>query len=70
MANQFITNESGEKTSVIIPIGEYEDLVHSHHINLELTDEYKLMIDNMLAQEEKGTMKYVSLAHIKSRFQR
>lgn len=70
MATQFITNESGEKTSVIIPIDEYEDLIHSHHIGLELTDEYKLMIDRMLDQEERGEIEYVSKEHIKNIFQR
>jgi hypothetical protein len=40
MATQFITNDKGEKTAVIIPITEYKDLLHQHHLNLELTDEY------------------------------
>ncbi len=31
MATQFITNDKGEKTAVIIPITEYEDLLHQHH---------------------------------------
>ena len=68
MATQFITNGKGKKTAVIIPINEYEELLHRHHLNLELTDEYKIMIDNMLQQEAEGTARHVSLADIKSRF--
>jgi len=69
MATQFITNEKGEKTAVIIPISEYEDLLHHHHTNLELTDDYKAMIDSMLEEEDQGKATYVSFEHIKSRFQ-
>ncbi len=65
---QFITNDKGEKTAVIIPIAEYEDLIHQHHVDLELTDEYKSMIDNMLQQEINGEARYVTLDSIKSRF--
>ena len=54
MSTQFITNGKGEKTAVIIPINEYEDLLHQHHLDLELTDEYKAMIDTMIKQEENG----------------
>ena len=68
MTIQFITNDKGEKTAVIIPFNEYEDLVHQHHLNLELTDEYKTMIDNMLQQEADGLAEYVSLGDIKKRF--
>ncbi|XHR95214.1 hypothetical protein ACFJIV_00415 [Mucilaginibacter sp. UC70_90] len=68
MAIQFITNQKGKKTAVIIPISEYEDLLHQHHVNLELTDEYKKMIDGMLDEEPKGKAKYVSFEHIKNRF--
>jgi len=68
MSTQFITNSKGEKTAVILPINEYEDLVHQHHLNLELTDEYKTMIDNMLQQEADGLAQYVSLNDIKNRF--
>jgi len=68
MSTQFITNGKGKKTAVIIPINEYEDLVHQHHLKLELTDEYKNMIDNMLQQEADGSARYVSLSNIKSRF--
>jgi hypothetical protein len=68
MTTQFITNDKGEKTAVIIPIGEYEDLLHQHHLNLELTDEYKLMIDEMLDEEAKDKAEYVSFQTIKDRF--
>ncbi len=70
MSTQFITNEKGQKTAVIVPIAEYEDLLHQHHIDLELTDEYKSMIDSMIGEEENGTAKYVSAQNIKDRFQR
>ncbi|WP_114936258.1 hypothetical protein [Mucilaginibacter endophyticus] len=68
MATQFITNEKGEKTAVIIPISEYENLLHQHHIDLELTDDYKKMIDSMLDYEDKGKAMYVSFEHIKNKF--
>lgn len=68
MTTQFITNDKGEKTAVIIPFNEYEDMVHQHHLNLELTDEYKSMIDGMLQHETDGQTKYISLNDIKSRF--
>jgi len=68
MSTQFITNDKGERTAVIIPINEYEDLLHQHHLNLELTDEYKTMIDKMLAEEEHGQPKYISYKDIKRRF--
>ena len=68
MSTQFITNSKGEKTAVILPINEYEDLIHQHHLNLELTDEYKTMIDIMLQKEADRTVQYVSLNDIKNRF--
>jgi hypothetical protein len=68
MDTQFITNNKGEKTAVIIPITEYEDLIHQHHLNLELTGEYKSMIDDMLQKEANGQAQYVSLDNIKTRF--
>jgi hypothetical protein len=68
MSTQFITNDKGERTAVIIPISEYEDLLHQHHLNLELTDEYKTMIDEMLAEEENSQPKYISYEDIKRRF--
>jgi hypothetical protein len=67
MATQFITNDKGERISVIIPINEYEDMVHQHHVNLELTDDYKNMIDKMLAEED-GNAEYVSAESIKKKF--
>ena len=69
MTTQFITNNKGEKTAVIIPISEYEDLLHQHHSNLELTDEYKKMINDMLDEESNGKAEYVSYKNIKDRFQ-
>lgn len=69
MITQFITNGKGDKTAAIIPINEYEDLLHQHHLNLELTDEYKKMIDSMLDQESSGKAEYVSYSNIKDRFQ-
>ena len=68
MTTQFITNDKGEKTAVIIPISEYEDLLHQHHLNLDLTDEYKTMMDEMLNEESAGKAEYVSFQKIKDRF--
>jgi len=68
MTTQFITNDKGERTAVIIPIAEYEDLIHQHHADLELTDEYKSMIDAMLKTEADGQAQYISLNDIKNRF--
>jgi hypothetical protein len=68
MTTQFITNDKGEKTAVIIPINEYEDLLHQHHVDLELTSEYKTMIDAIIDEEEKGKAQYVSGQHIRNRF--
>jgi hypothetical protein len=68
MTTQFITNNKGEKTAVIVPITEYEDLLHQHHLNLELTDDYKKMMDLMLEQENSGKAGYVSFETIKDRF--
>jgi hypothetical protein len=68
MATQFITNNKGEKTAVIVPITEYEDLLHQHHLNLELTDDYKAMIDTMLKQDDSGKAQYISFNDIKKRF--
>ncbi|RFZ92013.1 hypothetical protein D0C36_11235 [Mucilaginibacter conchicola] len=70
MATQFVTDEKGKRTSVIISIEDYENLVHQHHRNLELTDEYKKMMDDMLLKEEDGTATYVSAEHIKNKFMR
>ena len=70
MTTQFITNNKGEKTAAIIPINEYENLLHQHHLNLELTDEYKSMIDTMLHDESNGKVEYVSYKSIKDKFLR
>jgi len=70
MVTQFITNDKGEKTAVIIPVNEYEDLLHQRHLNLELTDEYKLMIDAMLEDEKNEKAEYTSYQNIKNKFQR
>lgn len=68
MAAQYIVNDKGEKTGVILPIGEYEDMMHHHQFDLELTDGYRAMIDELLDEDEKGDAKYVSYDHIKDRF--
>ncbi|SHN37276.1 hypothetical protein [Mucilaginibacter sp. OK098] len=68
MGIQFIINDEGEKTAIIIPINEYENLLHQRHLNFEITDEYKTMIDKMLQQEADGSARYVSLSNIKSCF--
>ncbi|WP_158288372.1 hypothetical protein [Mucilaginibacter psychrotolerans] len=41
-----------------------------HDAYPQLSDEYKLMMDKMLDEEERGEMKYASLEHIKNKFQR
>jgi hypothetical protein len=68
MTTRFITNAKGEKTAAIIPIGEYEDLLHQHHVNLELTDEYKSMIDKMLKRKVTEKPGYVSYKTLKISF--
>jgi hypothetical protein len=70
MTTQFVTNTKGEKTAVIIPISEYENLLHQHHLNLELTDEYKAMIDTMLEEEGSEKVQYIPYKNIKDRFLR
>ncbi|RYY36011.1 MAG: hypothetical protein EOP46_08025 [Sphingobacteriaceae bacterium] len=70
MATQFITNDKGERTAVIVPINEYEDMLHQHHLNLDLTDDYKAMIDKMLEEEANGGVKYVSADVIKGCFRK
>jgi hypothetical protein len=40
-------------------------MLHQHHLNLELTDEYKKMMDNMLEQKDNGKAKYVPFDQIK-----
>ena len=68
MKTQFIVNDKGERTAVVLSIEDYENLLHQHHFNLELTDEYKLMIDGMIVEEENGQAEYKSLQNIRSRF--
>ena len=68
MTTQFIVNDKGEKTAAIVPIGEYENLLHQHHLNLEVSDEYISMIDLMISEETNGTAKFTSAENIKSRF--
>lgn len=68
MGTQFITNERGEKTAVIIPIAEYEDLLHQCHLKLELTDDYEKMIDVMLDDETKGNAQYVPYQEVREKF--
>jgi hypothetical protein len=65
MTTQFIVNDKGEKTAAIVPIDEYENLLHQHHIDLEISDEYKLMIDKMLDEEANDEAVYVSAESIK-----
>jgi len=54
-------NDKGERTAAVVPIIEYEDLLHQHHLTLELSDDYKKMIDQMLADEDAGNAEYVSV---------
>ena len=68
MAIQFIVNDQGEKAAVIIPTDVYENLLHQRHINLELSDEYKTMIDKIIDEEITGEAKFVSAEFIKKRF--
>jgi hypothetical protein len=68
MKPQFITNDKGEKTAVIIPISEYEDLLHKRHLTPQVTEGDKGMIDKMLAEEKNDTTKYVSFETIKAKF--
>ena len=68
MTTQFIVNDKGEKTAAIVPINEYENLLHQHHLNLEVSDEYKAMIDKMIDEENSGKAQYVNAETIKSRF--
>jgi hypothetical protein len=64
MTTQFIVNEKGERTSVIIPIDEFEDLLNAAQVHMEPGPKYKAMMDQMLKEEEDGTATYVSLEEI------
>ena len=68
MATQFIVNEKGEKTGVVLSLEDYEILLNRGNINFELSDEYKTMIDNMTRQEENGKAEYKTLQEIQTRF--
>jgi len=70
MATQFIVNDKGERTAVILSLEDYENLQHQHQQGLELTDEYKQMMDVMIEQEKNGQAEYKSLQEIKSLFLR
>jgi hypothetical protein len=70
MTTQFIVNEKGERTSVIIPIDEFEDFINRNLNHLEPTAEYKAMMDQMIKEEEEGTAEYVSLEEIEKIFPR
>jgi len=67
LTTQFITNDKGVKTAAIVPINEYEDLLHQHHLNLGLTEEYKNMIYNMLEKVPEKPIMY-RLAILKAVF--
>jgi len=67
MTTQFVVNDKGEKTAAIVPMNEYEDLLHKHHLALELTDEYKTMIDQMLAEDDSDDIDFKT---IEQRFKR
>lgn len=68
MSNQFVINEQGQRIAVIVPIAEYEELLHKRHITLDLTDEYKTMIDEMIEQERNNVVQYTPDSQIKERF--
>lgn len=70
MTIQFIVNENGERTSVIIPIDEYEYLLNINRLNGEPGPKYKAMMDKMLEEEENDTAEYVTLEEIEKRFPR
>lgn len=67
MATQFITNNKGEKTAVVLSLEEYGDLLTQKSPS-ELTEDYKAMMDEMLEEEEKGTAEYISYKTVKERF--
>ena len=61
---KFIIDSAGEKIAAIILVNEYEDFLHRRHMKLELTMEYKNMIDTTFQQETSQTTKYLSLNDI------
>lgn len=68
MATQFIVNDKGEKTAVVLSLEDYENLLNRGNIDFELSDEYKSMIDNMTKLEENGQAKYKTMQEIQTRF--
>ncbi len=67
MASKFIVNEKGEKTTVVLSLEEYQSLVKQPK-HYELNNEYKLMIYEMVIEEENGTVKYISYPEVKNWF--
>ncbi|MES2108508.1 MAG: hypothetical protein V4577_07170 [Bacteroidota bacterium] len=67
---RFILDSKGEKTAIIILINEYEDFLYRSHRVLEITDEYKNMIDAILIEEDEQTVSYLTLVDIRKRFKR
>lgn len=68
MATQFIVNDKGEKTGVVLSLEDYENLLNRGNVDFELSDEYKSMIDNMTKLEENGQAKYKTLEEVQTRF--
>lgn len=68
METQFIVNDKGEKTAVVLSLKDYENLLNRSNFDLELSDEYKAMIDNMSKLEENGKAEYKTLQEIQTRF--
>ena len=68
METQFIVNDKGEKTAVVLSLEDYENLLNRGNFDLELSDEYKAMIDKMSMQEENGQAGYKSFQEVKNRF--
>ncbi len=68
MATQFIVNDKGEKTGVVLSLEDYENLLNRSNFDLGLSDEYKSMIDNMTKLEENGQAKYKTLKEVQTRF--
>lgn len=68
MTTQFIINDKGEKTAAIIPITEYDNLLHKPHLTIDIVDDYKEMIDKMLSEDDDGTTEYSSFEAVKNKF--
>jgi hypothetical protein len=65
MATQYIVNDKGEKTAVIVPINEYENLLHQHQYDLELSDGYKSMINQVMDKEDHEKVRYITFKDVK-----